>query len=204
MVSINDITPNIYNPNRMDKVTFDKMKEVIKEKGLFGTIIVRKWGDWYQILDGEHRWKACKELGFSEIPVECAKNEMTENDVRFWTIYFNNTRGKDDIETRAKLLGQLDAGQTALLPWTADEIENEKQLFKFDFSQYDKQDDIPEKDITSIIQIVVPEEVKNLWNAALKLGFEYGMNDVQVIVKCLEYFMTLRKGLAKSNGKKNM
>ncbi len=136
VIDIEKVMPNFWNPNHMPKAMFEKMKQTISEKGLFGSIYCRKYGDKYQILDGEHRMKACKELGFTTLPVECAVNEMTDNEVQFWTIYFNNTRGKDDIEKRSKILENIEKGQAQLLPFTDEEIENEKNLFKFDFSQY--------------------------------------------------------------------
>src|SRR3990167_256179 len=116
IVGINEIEPNPYNPNKMSEYVYEKMKQTIKDKGLFGSIYVRPFAGYYQILDGENRWRACKELGYVKLPVEVSQ-EMEEEEVKFWTIYFNNTHGKDDIEKRAKLYEEIDAGQSQLLPF---------------------------------------------------------------------------------------
>ncbi len=140
IVDIDSIVANPWNPNVMTDSIFQKMKLTIEDKGLFGSIIVRPFAGCYQILDGQHRWKACKELGYKELPVECSVTEISDSDTKFWTIYFNNTKGKDDIEKRSQIFEALDAGQSQLLPFTEDEIKNEKELFKFDFSQYETKD----------------------------------------------------------------
>ena len=130
IVKIDDIVTNPWNPNVMPDVLFQKMKAVINEKGLFGSIIVRPLAGCYQILDGEHRWKALKELGYKEVPVECSVVEITDQDAKFWTIYFNNTRGKDDVEKRAQIFEELEQGQTTFLPWTEEEISFLNDSFK--------------------------------------------------------------------------
>jgi len=67
------IYPNSWNVNLMKPETFNSLKESIKEsKGAYLKRIpirVRKIReDYYEIIDGEQRWKACKELGFLYIP----------------------------------------------------------------------------------------------------------------------------------------
>ena len=158
IVKIDDVTENPYNPNRMPDALYQKMKAVIQEKGLFGSIYVRPFAGCYQILDGAHRMRACKELGWKEIPVECSVVEITDQETKFWTIYFNNTRGKDDIEARSKLFSEITAGQSSLLPFTKAEIENEKALFKFDFSKYDKKNELPERTISRNFIVPLTED----------------------------------------------
>ena len=161
-VKTTDVVPNEFNPNVMSEYVYEKMKQTIKEKGLFGSIIVVPFGGIYKIIDGEHRLKACTELGYTEIPVECGP-EMTDDEVRFWTIYFNNTRGKDDVEKRASILKQLEDGQTSLLPFTQEEIDNEKALFSFDFEQYNKESTHKERIVTNAVMIPVTEQEYDLW-----------------------------------------
>lgn len=158
IVLIDYIIPNEYNPNQMSDFIYGRMKETIKEKGLFGSIICRPLAGMYQILDGEHRWKACKELGYTELPIEVSVNEMSDQDVKFWTLYFNNTRGKDDIEKVAQIFNEIDIGQAQLLPFTEDEIENTKALFKFDFSQYENKDvEVPVDELPRVFSLSFTE-----------------------------------------------
>ena len=196
IVKINDISPNPYNPNEMSEYVFGKMKDTIQSKGLFGAIYVREFAGIYQILDGEHRWKACKELGWKEIPVEVAIGEMEESDVKFWTIYFNNTHGKDDIQKRAKLYEEINEGQAQLLPFSEEEIKNEKELFKFDFSKYDQKQDISRDKKASVISLVVPDDIKELWDRCCNISHDnkrdltimiYQMMDAWLEMNDIEY-----------------
>jgi len=180
IVRIDDIIPNPFNPNKQSDYIFQKMKDTIETKGLFGSIIVHELAGIYQILDGEHRWKACRELGWKELPVEVSP-QLEENDVKFWTIYFNNTHGKDDIEKRAKLFEEIDEGQAQLLPFTEEEIKNEKELFKFDFSKYDEQKEISALKKTNMISFSVSEDIKELWNRCLEVCKEDKM-DISIMV----------------------
>lgn len=135
-VPIDHIVPNRWNPNVQDAKMFAKGVQSVKEIGMLGSILVRETGGCYEILDGEHRWRYMKELGYTECPVE-TMGEIDDKQAQLLTVLLNNLRGSDDIEKRAKIYEALDQGQLSLLPFDAEEIENDKKLFKFDFSQYD-------------------------------------------------------------------
>jgi len=190
-VHIDNIIPNAFNPNEMSEFMYEKMKQTIKEKGLFGSIYVTPTAGMYRILDGEHRWKACKELGMTWLPVECAK-EMTDQEVKFWTVYFNNTRGKDDIEKRAQIFKELDNGQTSLLPFTQEEIDNEKALFSFDFSQYDKPESERQgREVVRAIMIPVTEDEWAVWEKAKEVLKQENKTDVWFMMQAVDSFLQL-------------
>lgn len=135
-VPIHHITPNQWNPNVQSDKMFSKGIASVKEFGLMGSILVRENLGFYEILDGEHRWRYAKELGYTEMDVD-SLGEISNDRAKILTVLLNNLRGKDDIEKRAAIYESLNAGQLQLLPFSDEEIENEKNLFKFDFSQYD-------------------------------------------------------------------
>jgi len=68
VVDIDLIKPNDFNPNVIPE---DKFEEFIENIRRFGVepLYVRKKGYYYEIIDGEHRWKACKRLRIKEVPV---------------------------------------------------------------------------------------------------------------------------------------
>src|SRR3990167_4523362 len=141
-VDIDKIMPNPWNPNIQEKAIFEKQKKSIDELGFIGSIIVRRINHTtcdYQILDGEHRFKAAKEHGYTQIQVECFIGDLFDNDAQLLTILLNNLHGKDDVFKRAKILEVLNEGQLQLLPFTQEEIEHEKKFVNFDFSQYEKE-----------------------------------------------------------------
>lgn len=90
----------------------------------------------------------------TELPIEVSVEEISDQDTKFWTLYFNNTKGKDDIEKVVEIFNAMDAGQAQLLPFTEDEIKNTKDLFAFDFSQYEnKEVEVSEDELPRIFSL---------------------------------------------------
>jgi ParB/RepB/Spo0J family partition protein len=55
------LTPNPWNPNQMDDEQYGKALNSIREFGFVDPVTVRELGnDTYQIIDGEHRWRAAQ------------------------------------------------------------------------------------------------------------------------------------------------
>lgn len=68
-MKINKIEPNINQPRKnFDDDKIDDLAESIKVHGVLQPIIVGKKGDYYQIIAGERRWRACKKAGLKTIP----------------------------------------------------------------------------------------------------------------------------------------
>lgn len=69
-VKLSKIQPNPDQPRTNFKPgEIEELAGSIKKEGLLQPILVRKVGDYYQILAGERRWRACKSLGLEEVPV---------------------------------------------------------------------------------------------------------------------------------------
>lgn len=197
-VSINSVSPNRWNPNQQTKAMFEKGLESFKTFGMMGSILVRETAGAYEILDGEHRWKYAKELGYENINVESV-GEMEDSQAKVLTILLNNLRGKDDIEKRAAILESLNAGQLQLLPFTAEEIENEKNLFKFDFSQYETTDPgIPADTLAYVLSFKFTDEEWKVVQKAVSLAKEEGDNEKQMFMEMLKQYLQIRLG-ANSN-----
>lgn len=70
-VEISLIKPNPFQPRLdMDRKTIESLAESIKEKGLLQPIILRRKGDYYEIVAGERRFQAAKLVGIKEIPAK--------------------------------------------------------------------------------------------------------------------------------------
>jgi len=68
-LKIGEITPGKFQPREVFDP--DKLKELIlsiKEKGVIQPVIVRPKGDGYELIAGERRLRAAKELGISQVP----------------------------------------------------------------------------------------------------------------------------------------
>lgn len=210
-VDIDKVRPNQWNPNVQDKKIFEKEKKSIQDLGFLGSILVRDHAvtGYYEILDGEHRWKACKELGYTKIPVESI-GKISDKEAQLLTVLINNLRGKDDIFKRAKILEQLESGQLELLPMTAEEIEHEKRFVQFDFSQYDKEgEEMPEREFGKVIVLPMTDEEGLIWQKAKEEMIKRKMvseknkkkQDVQMAMILIKSFLTLAIGPSEGKDK---
>lgn len=79
-------------------------------------IVVRK--DTLEIVDGEHRWRACKALGHTEIA--CVIVEMTDAQARIATLKYNRIHGSEDANLAANVLKDIMAMGSA--DWAQDSL----------------------------------------------------------------------------------
>jgi len=69
-VDVNQLMPNLYQPRQdFDQEKMDELKESIKVHGIIQPIIVRESTNGYEIVAGERRLKAARELGMKKVPV---------------------------------------------------------------------------------------------------------------------------------------
>lgn len=67
---LNEIEPNREQPRRdFNDESISALADSIKEHGLLQPIVVRPIDGGYQIVAGERRWRACRMIGLSEVPV---------------------------------------------------------------------------------------------------------------------------------------
>ena len=68
--ALEDIYPNPDQPRTSFKTEeIEELAASIEKEGLLQPILVRKVGQKYQIIAGERRWQACKQLGLSKVPI---------------------------------------------------------------------------------------------------------------------------------------
>jgi hypothetical protein len=104
VVPIDSIKPNLYNPNSMRDSIYKFLKKSIKKRGFLDPVVVNKNGI---IIDGEHRWKALKELGSTEVEVKVL--DISDEECKAETINLNLTKGTFDIEKLGQILLELDS-----------------------------------------------------------------------------------------------
>lgn len=102
-ININLIRVNSYNPNQQTEHEFNLLLTSITEDGFTTPIIVQQD---YTIVDGEHRWKACKQLGYTEIA--CVIVNMTPEQMRIATLRHNRARGSEDIDKTVAVLREIE------------------------------------------------------------------------------------------------
>lgn len=68
-MDVESLTPNLFQPRKnFDKEKMEELKGSIKKHGIIQPIVVRKMANGYEIVAGERRLKAAKEIGLKKIP----------------------------------------------------------------------------------------------------------------------------------------
>ena len=113
-VNIEDVYPNPWNPNKQNQRTEEATVESIGKFGMIDPITVREHPEEkgkYQIIDGEHRQRACMNLGYKKIPVNVLSN-INEEQAKKLTIIAIETRGNADNISLSELLNDLSKGMS--------------------------------------------------------------------------------------------
>lgn len=70
VVQISKVKPNPDQPRKnFDETALDELADSIKQNGVLQPILVRKRGQYFEIVAGERRYQASKRAGLKEIPV---------------------------------------------------------------------------------------------------------------------------------------
>lgn len=119
------------NPNRMSSGTFTKLVRNIERTGRYEPIIVRTKGTFYEIINGHHRVKALRQLGFET--ADCLVWDVDDHEVDILLATLNRLGGTDVLERKLALLKRLNQKTKAvelarLLPQNARQIERLRNL----------------------------------------------------------------------------
>lgn len=130
------LVPNTWNPNRMDAFMYSKAIESIREFGFIDPITARPKNKSFEIIDGEHRWKAAKDLGLRTIP--CFVLVLDDAQAKKLTILLNELRGSPDPVELGVLLKDLLETESVeslsvVLPYTDDAIKEMAKLTEIDW-----------------------------------------------------------------------
>ena len=192
-IRISLIAPNGYNPNVVGADVLTKLRSEIADRGMCEPILVRIKGDGYEIIDGEHRWHICKELGWQEIP--CIIQDYDDKEAKIKTLQLNYMRGSAvpiklayliyDLNKEIKLedlvkrlpyeeVQLMDSLELLKLPEDLDKTveaqalaEEEELPVVLSFVLYKRQLEVVEKAINIALQ-TLPKDTKNLKAMALE------------------------------------
>lgn len=75
---IEKIVANTYQPRKVfDKDSIEELVSSIKVHGVIQPLIVRRKGNYFELIAGERRWRAAQRAGLSEVPV-VIKNDIED------------------------------------------------------------------------------------------------------------------------------
>lgn len=103
---LDQVSPNPWNCNILTQDERVKLKRQMSISGPERTppIIVRKFGDAYQIVDGEQRWDVAKELGW--IHIYAIPVDVDEQEAKALCLSYNRLRGRLDWYKLLRVLNQ--------------------------------------------------------------------------------------------------
>jgi len=101
---IDKIVPNKWNVNAPTEETLKKIREDMMKYGerFVEPITVRRKDDYFEIVDGEQRWRIAKELGWEKIPV-IVKN-LSDEEAKRLCLSYNITEGNPDWIKLSKIM----------------------------------------------------------------------------------------------------
>jgi len=147
-IPVEHIYPNNWNPNRQKQTTFEKEKESIRKFGMIDPLLVRDLTTdgvpRFEIIDGEHRWRASKDVGLDAIP--CVITHFDDETARRLTITMNELRGDADPILLAEMLSDLTESVEvndllSTMPWSEKQLSNILEVASLDLDEL-AQDDI--------------------------------------------------------------
>jgi ParB family chromosome partitioning protein len=110
-VNVEAIKPSPYQPRYIFNV--DDLESEIRKDGLLSDLVVRRKGGFYEIIDGERRWRALKNMGWKTVPVRVV--EADDGKARLLVYKLNKIRENYTVEEEARYFKKLaDGGMT---PW---------------------------------------------------------------------------------------
>ncbi len=108
---LDQFAPNPWNPNVLTTDEFEGLKEVLRTKGWARSDALLVWGaneDGKRqdlIINGEHRWRAAREIGMTLGPV-VELNGISRAEAVAWTIRLDKIRGQFDPDKLRLTLGR--------------------------------------------------------------------------------------------------
>jgi hypothetical protein len=173
VVPIEQVRPNSWNPKDKDTKEYQDVKASIERKGLYGFIIVReneKDGVPFEIIDGEQRYTACKELGYEKILIYNAGvvDDRTAQEDTIWM----QVQAPFNELSLAKLISKMveDYGSIST-PYSQKKIEEMQELAKFSFDKYTqtstKPPQMPSGDLLKTFSVQMPSDKYDILQNAL-------------------------------------
>lgn len=149
-IPLADIQPNPWNPNRQTERQFEAEVESIRANGFISPIIVRKQENHFEIVDGEHRYRAMNILSdegdlsnkkleplLKKKSIPAVVLDITDGEAKKLTIIMNETRGKPNVAELSALLADLerDFGKDLItgLPYTAEHLNDLLSIGEFNW-----------------------------------------------------------------------
>lgn len=173
-VQVEQVEPNEWNYNRQSDFVFEREVRSLERYGMIDPILVRKHGDFYQIIDGEHRWRAACYLKHKTIPVYDL-GEVGDDVAQQLTVVMNEVKGRPDYIMLGRLLQELE-----------DDSKLDRSLVPFTELFLDRlmQQKIDLDDMSSYVDVV--KELGEDKDEVVKRSYQLIRNEQQTVETAIE------------------
>lgn len=193
-VDMGNVIPNNWNPkdaikdNPVNEERFSQIKKGVVEYGLMMPITVRETENGiYEIIDGYHRYQACKELGYTKLLVNNL-GKIKDEVAKSLTILFERAKVEPNSIMEAELLKNIYetipsfSEMAKLLPFDAEMIESKIALIEHDWDQQEEstEDEKGEEDSVSFLFRTSVEDSEICNKALLLVGEDRESSFVEI------------------------
>lgn len=199
-VGIEQIEPNPWNPkdsieeNAKNNERFETIKKGIVTHGYLMPVTVRKIAEnRYQIIDGYHRWRACKELGYKELLINNL-GTLTDEVAKALTIVFEKAKVETNPLKEAEVIREIyeilgDYGQMAqLLPYDEKVIQDKVELLDFDWGKFNGENEPSEEEIQGTQQFIFKIKEPDIFDTCNKVLAHIGDERTEAFINlCNQY-----------------
>ena len=129
-----------WNPNRMDDIALNRLRESLSRYGLVQNLVVRPISeDSHEVLSGNQRLQVLRELCYVEAP--CVVVEVDNAHARLLTQALNRLQGEDDLGLKAELVREVlktlpKEDVLSLLPETTESLQALSSLGQETMAEY--------------------------------------------------------------------
>lgn len=175
MVETELLKPNEYNPNIMVDEQFQSLVDDFRENGWVGQPIIIN--EQNVIIDGEHRWRCAKLLGYKTVPVVYF-NPKDADHQKMLTIGWNAKRGEMSPLKLAGLISELNQKYTleelsSKLGFSANQLKDTlamTQITKEFMDKIKKEAEERELEVPMVMNFAVSKEQEKVINEALEIS----------------------------------
>lgn len=172
VVPLDSVRPNTWNPKGKGSQDYEKVRRGIELKGLRLPIVVREIVDperFLEVIDGEQRWTACKDLGYENIIVY-NEGQVSDQEARELTLWYQTQVPFDEVQLAGLLAGMQVDFSDIEVPFTEQELDRYNQLANFSFENLDTEDpgDVSDRGKPEVLMIKVTEEQHGIIMMAIK------------------------------------
>lgn len=148
-VSTKELRPNTWNYNTQSEPVFNKLVASMRRHGFVKRITTRQvpGKPGFEIVDGEHRWRAAQLLGITEVHIDDL-GELPDNAAKELTILLNELGGRPDDVRLGDLLREINESVSlpelvAVMPFSASELDTYMGAMSFDLASLSGADTRP-------------------------------------------------------------